>query len=229
MRLTALIIAALLPLCAPAQNELNSEAGMVGRWLVNGWQTGNGALPSVALPLAGSVAGGFSNAPAWSNALATNGTNQYFAASLPLNSALGLSFWANIETLTANKTAVDGVNNLAHFGSIYLAARSNGTMQVYAGAWRTSSFVMTPQRNTFFFLRWSSNANAAPYELFVDGTLVFSNNFSAAPAPALLSLAARRDALTQAYSVRGRFWDVRLWNRVVSAAEIKRLYEDGVR
>jgi hypothetical protein len=228
----------LLALSASAQTpripppESVNRNGLVGQWLGNGWQS-----PTLALDSTKATHGSFSNSPSWAMfggraALSFAGTNSIF---IPpsishggFSNAMTVAVWVRTGNPNQNfgsmiaKMTVTSVDNwwLAFNGTtgnprFFVNVLGEGVRSATSSAGvptnKWTHIVGVVDRGNCFIYTESALAGSQ----FVGAPGVFSNSSAVA-----VNVGRRFDG----YHFTGQLYDLRIYNRALSAAEIKRIY-----
>jgi hypothetical protein len=236
----SLCLLLLLALSASAQTpripppESVNRNGLVGRWLWDG-----GVAPPVLRDWRGILSGGFVSSPSWGNysSRVSLFVSPYKFARIPHSasqqlSVFTLSCWGRANskdtsfkglickyTWTGNQLSYELALNAATSPTPILSVSSSGANSFYAVS--PVSFPLS----TWTHLAASYQNPTA--KLYVNGQLVISTNISVSVftnSTAALVLGARNDGQQVSDFFDGQITDCRIYNRALSADEIKRIY-----
>jgi len=245
-----LIILFALTLSASAQricppNQVNRN-GLVGRWLVPGKQTGSVATPTLCLDDSGKGNHGSTvSSPNYGiifsrPAMTFNGSSQYVSApnstSLNFNTSasFSVSSWFKAsQNRSSHRIIVNKWTTGASTGSqyaIYLAKTTGQVKGEVASAHQTLDTIITSTNayddNNWHNIVFVRNKSTGYLYLYVDGISV------ATPISDISGDVSNSDPLTigafavyPSYYFNGSIDDVRVYTRVISAAEIRAIYQ----
>lgn len=239
-------------LCASAFGADEGEcsrhtAGLVSRWLVNGWQTGNGAAPTLALNSALSAPSGtIIGTCTWSVVasryaltLAGGGLNPHNIriSDSPAVSPTGkfaIALWARPTDLGNYRKLFDKSSPFSGDSQVsFRAAWESGKVYFLVG---NSSYTYKQVNSTV-----SVPLNSWTHFVFVydnDGYLRIYFNAKAAGTSAATQdsvadnshpLQIGRDAYSGSLFFQGNMADFRFYNRALTAAEVAALYKEGLK
>lgn len=220
-----------------------NDNGLVGRWLVPGHQTGNGGVPSKVLDAYrfhndGTVAGGATYGLTGGRAaMAFNGSSQYvdLGSNQPLSGLMSISLWVNPSSSAGTGPYVISNNNTINKNLYYLQVSSVGHI-VYGWRYDNSGIqksvtvlaAVTPDK-------WShvvavTNPADGTGQLWVNGIKVNDSSvtpYSIGTIQTPIRFGAHSwDPVGEFF--KGSLADICIYNRVLSAAEIKALYQQGL-
>ena len=248
-----LIILLALTLSASAQricppNQVNRN-GLVGRWLVPGKQTGDGALPALVLDDSGKGNHGTtSNAPNYGfifyrPAMTFNGSNQYVSAGASAFNFTGLqpfsmSAWVYQTNNGGAKSIVGKYSTVSGTGQYNFYLRTGGypTALLIRSQYNTArlnvqSSVAIPLNTwTHVSMTYSGGTSSASIKMFINGvetTYNASEDFGTFSPGMVLTTETFRTAASHdnANYFNGSINDVRIYNRLLSASEIRAIYQ----
>lgn len=229
----------------PPPENVNRN-GLVGRWLVPGYQTGNGALPAKCLDASGLGNHGTTiNAPNYGviysrTAITLDGGSQYVTTtnSPIVNTALPFTVAAWVNTTTflalsnANRRVLSDDIDANNRFQMVLATSTNSaspnafTFTVYKNGTETSANTPLSNNINIWYLVtmvWDGNSPL----IYVNGisqTLTADSGFSGGTIDNKLHIGSRNGSPNTGF-FPGSINDVRIYNRALSVSEIRAIYK----
>ncbi len=217
-------------ICPP--NQVNSN-GLVGRWLVPGKQTGSVAQPTLCLD--GSAKGNHGttvNSPNYGviysrPAMTFNGISQY--VTIPSNMVtafpVSISYWFKTD-FSANPI---GVHFIEHWGN-GSHVMAGGINQTGSYGYITSTTGIHSAISNFTNNAWNHVAlvytSDSAGTIYVNGTNVTTagSNYWGPSGTEISTLGVRNNGGNLSWQFNGSLDDVRIYNRALTAGEIRAIY-----
>ena len=251
-----LIMLSLLTTSASAQricppNQVNRN-GLVGRWLVPGYQTGNGALPTKCLDTSGQ--GNHGTTVASPNygviysrpAMTFNGSSQY--VTIPNNGSFSftngtndlpfsVSMWLKQTTQTGSQWIINKRTSPSSSGEWQIATTGGGYPIIQlieqdnsSVLGKESTTILVASTWTHVVCTYDGSGTEAGLKIYQSGSAVGLSSQSAGAYTHMLKTSAPLAIATQGWSLGssgfiGSIDDVRIYNRAMSAAEICGIYK----